>query len=78
MSCSVGMALRTARLQAGLTLQQAARRLPVDEATLSRYERGKVEPPLEIIAAATREYRSPLPMLAYLERAVRIFREIVA
>lgn len=78
MSCSVGMALRTARLQAGLTLQQAARRLPVDEATLSRYERDKVEPPLEVIAVAVRLYRSPLPMLAYLERVLRVFREVAA
>ncbi|MFS8640562.1 MAG: helix-turn-helix domain-containing protein [Symbiobacteriaceae bacterium] len=75
MSLSVGEALRAARSQAGLTLRQAAGRLKADEATLSRYERGKVEPPLEIIAAATREYRSPLPMLAYLERALRVFRE---
>lgn len=78
MPMTIGEAMRQARIQAGLTLKQAAPLLGVDEGTLSRYERDQVEAPLPVLAKACRVYRSMLPAWAYMERAVRMFREIAA
>lgn len=64
---STSEALRVAREQAGLTQRAAAMRLGCDEATLCRYERGRLRPPEEILVAAVRVYRNPLPLLALWE-----------
>lgn len=76
MPMTVGEAMRQARLRAGLTLQQAAAQMDMDEATLSRYERDQLEAPLSVIARSAKVYRSSLPLLAYLERALRVFKEV--
>ncbi|HEY8414372.1 MAG TPA: helix-turn-helix domain-containing protein [Thermaerobacter sp.] len=76
MPLTIGEAMRQARLQAGLTLRQAAPLLGVDEATLSRYERDVVEPPLQVLMLAGRAYRSSLPQWVYLARAIRLFLEV--
>lgn len=78
MPLTIGEAMRMARLQANMTIRKAAPLLGVDEATLSRYERNVLEPPLPVLVTATRVYRSSLPAWAYLDRAVRVFRDVVA
>lgn len=68
----VGKAMRQARQAAGLSLRQAAPLLGVDVTTLSRYERGQLEVPLHIIGLASRVYKSVLPILVWIEQAVRL------
>jgi transcriptional regulator with XRE-family HTH domain len=48
MSCA-GAIIRSARLHAGLSLREVARRAKTSHATLSRYEDGTIEPSLAVV-----------------------------
>jgi transcriptional regulator with XRE-family HTH domain len=77
----LGSRLREARLNARLTVREAAERVGLRaHGTLVQYEHGKVLPPLERLAALAHAYDTPLasllvshdalaPVVALLERA---------
>jgi transcriptional regulator with XRE-family HTH domain len=77
----LGDRLREARLNARLTVREAAERVGLRaHGTLVQYEHGKVLPPLERLAALAQVYDTPLaslvvsrdalaPVVALLERA---------
>jgi transcriptional regulator with XRE-family HTH domain len=77
----LGERLREARLNARLTVREAAERIGLRaHGTLVQYEHGKVLPPLERLAALAEIYDTPLaslvvshdalaPVVAMLERA---------
>lgn len=77
----VGSRLREARLNARLTVREAAERVGLRaHGTLVQYESGKVAPPLERLAALAHAYDVPLaslfvvhdaliPLVTLLERA---------
>jgi transcriptional regulator with XRE-family HTH domain len=48
MSCA-GAIIRSARLHAGLSLRELARRARTSHATLSRYEDGTIEPSMSVV-----------------------------
>ena len=48
MSCA-GAIIRSARLHAGLSLRELARRAKTSHATLSRYEDGTIEPSMSVV-----------------------------
>lgn len=47
---SVGERLKTARIKHSLTQEEVAKELNISRTVLSRYENGKLEPNLEILA----------------------------
>lgn len=77
----VGERLREARLNARLTVREAAERAGLrSHGTLVQYENGRVLPPLDRLAALTQAYNVPLaslfvshdaliPLITMLERA---------
>lgn len=53
------ISLRAARVNAELTMEEAAKRLGIERATLARYERGDTEPREGTINRMAEVYRFP-------------------
>lgn len=53
------ISLRAARVNAGLTMEEAAKRIGIDRGTLMRYERGDTEPREGTINRMSEAYRFP-------------------
>lgn len=55
--------IKAARVNAGLTLEQASRLLGLNKGTLSRYETGKASPRLEMLKKMSKVYNMDLIFL---------------
>ncbi len=62
-----GHLLKVTRLRLGLEQREFARMLDISQSTYSRYEKGRVEPPLGIITRLVDDYDFPVHLLFYNE-----------
>jgi transcriptional regulator with XRE-family HTH domain len=62
-----GHLLKVTRLRLGLEQREFARMLDISQSTYSRYEKGRVEPPLGIITRLVDDYDFPVYLLFYKE-----------
>ena len=64
----IRITVKAARINAGIELREAAKKLGISIGTLGNYEAGRTSPKMEIAARMSELYNIPIDNLSFLRR----------